>query len=198
LRKHTYKHDNEIAEICARYGVKFGDCAVKFAKTREEIRHVYENGPNSCMSYGASCYNSEGIHPAEAYAGGDIEIAYIERDGRITGRAVTVPAKKIWISIYGDYTRMTSMLEDLGFKKNEYHENPCPLEGCKLLKLDIGNNRWAMPYLDCGNCVYVHPTEENYLSTHQYNGAYTSEAGYITHDFEGADDENCDDDEWDY
>lgn len=140
LRKFcTDKDDKEIGEICARYGYEFGDSSLFFAKTREEIKNVYEKGPNSCMSGPASNFSiGDGIHPAEAYASGDFEVAYITRDERITGRAVVIPSKKIWSCIYGDNTRMRPMLEELGYKEAERHE----AHGLKMLKLGVVMDMW--------------------------------------------------------
>ena len=55
---------------------------VEFATTREEIKKVYENGPASCMGKHTSNFNTGDVHPCEAYAGGDLAIAYMGRSAR--------------------------------------------------------------------------------------------------------------------
>jgi hypothetical protein len=196
LRRYTDKRDTEISAICARYGLETEDAVLKFAKTREEIKHVYMNGPRSCMKGDPEDFNGAGVHPAEAYAAGDMEIAYLQRDDRITARTVVIPSKKIWIGIYGDYERLTPLLQDAGYKAYNYDEDHYPMLGLKFLKIDIGNRRWAMPYLDADGYVNNHENPE-FLTVDKHNGARTSEYGYITHDFESAEDD-YDEEDWDY
>jgi hypothetical protein len=188
LREFTTKDDNEIAEICARLGVDSGDGILKFASTRNEIKHVYENGPRSCMSQRGVDFNAAGIHPAEAYAAGDISIAYLERDGRITARCVCVPeTKKYAPSVYGDYVRLKAMLDDAGWTVGDWSF----LRGCKMLKLDIGNNRYAVPYIDSGDGLDTH--EDGIHLVLVAHGCCPDEAGWITHDMERPDEYEYDD-----
>lgn len=188
LRKYTSKNDNEIAEICARYGFEFRDAVVHFARTREEIRHVYENGPNSCMSSDARGFALGGnIHPAEAYASGDFEIAYLIRDDNITARTVVVPSKKIYVGIYGDYVRMKSALEELGYNRGTDHTD---YYGLRFLIIPH-ENKLALPYLDMN--TYVAYDEKKEFLVCAPTGACYSEYGYIYDDLTCADDEDYDD-----
>lgn len=185
LRQFTVKNDNEIADICARNGVECNDRMLHFARTREEIKKVYASGPRSCMS--GDSFGS--VHPAEAYASPDISVAYIadpDNENRITARAVCNEMTKEFNSIYGDHARLRPMLEAAGYKKHEkYHY----LQGCRLLKIDIGKG-YACPYIDSDDSVGPHPDDENYMLVMSDGGAYTSEYGYISYDYDGIDDDD--------
>jgi hypothetical protein len=192
LRKFTDKTDNQISDICARYGFEFGDSQVLFAKTREEIRHVYEHGPRSCMSGEAIDYGAH-IHPAEAYASGDFEVAYLKRDERITARAVTIPSKKLWIGIYGDRERMKPALDELGYHQIEDDEAAI---GLHLLCLHGYNDNIAVPYFDFFGGVRFNDDKTKLVITR--HGAVAGEDGYLLSDLSTPCSDDEDDYEWDY
>ena len=84
------------------------------------IRFVYENGPRSCMSGKASDYYCSPRHPAEAYAGPDLAVAYIKENDRVVARTVVYPEKKIYcMSIYGDHAKLQTALDLNGYLPSE-------------------------------------------------------------------------------
>ncbi len=190
--------DNQISDICAKFGVACGDSTVQFARTRAEIREVYENGPRSCMSGNASQYNSDGVHPSEAYATEDIAVAFIRRDdGRITARTVCNMKDKKWVSIYGDSVRMSELLTAQGFT----HDYNC-LVGCRFLKIPVRDGSYALCYQD--GDITVANLDDTYMIGSNTKGAYSNECGHVTDhaincDYqtcgEDGDDDYCDDDD---
>lgn len=184
--------DNEISEISAKLGVLCGDSVVQFARTREEIREVYENGPRSCMSGSARSFNSDHVHPSEAYATDDIAVAFIKRDDdRITARAVCNMKDKKWVTIYGDSVRMDQLLLNLGFT-HEYNA----LLDCRFLKIPVRDASYAMCYQD-GDITLAH-LDDKYLIGSQNKGAYSSEYGYVTIQATEANHQTCGNDDEDY
>lgn len=129
----------EIARLSAEYSKAYEDNELKFAHDADQWEHVYTNGPSSCMSKSLSYYNSS-VHPVRVYAAGDLALAYLEREGEITARAIVWPEKKIHSRIYGDNVRLRGMLEDAGFSEGD-------LDGAKLLRIEEGNG-FVMPYVD--------------------------------------------------
>jgi hypothetical protein len=149
---------------------------VKFAETPDEIEWVYNNGPRSCMSKPLSKFQVP-EHPCRMYAAGDLQVAYILGvDGtRVGARAVVWPARKHWVRIYGDQSRLKSGLDDLG-----YHKVSSFL-GARIVKKPY-KNTFIMPYVD-GNARYVtiddsdHFTLNDFCGTEQYE--ICSEWGYL-------------------
>lgn len=167
--------DNVIADACAKIGVTFvTDVILKMARTREEIREVYENGPESCMSGKGNVQG--GVHPVECYASEDLAVAYLDRDGEITARTIVNPMKMQYLRIYGDSVRLSTMLEKLGYKQSSK-----ALGGAKLLKIEVPDspNYVFLPYLD------GHYSEVNDMGDHfvvhappqRYSG---NTSGYIS------------------
>lgn len=136
----------QIRDLATAFAAKYGgDNEVKFATTASAIERVYRHGPTSCMSLASSRYATR-VHPVRAYAdaGGDLAVAYIERKGEITARAVVWPEKKIYVRRYGDGIRLEKSLIDLGYK-------PGSLVGAKLARIPVvynGNDYFVCPYLD--------------------------------------------------
>src|SRR3546814_14113869 len=63
--------DNEAIEgWCARLSVQLAEDALKITQDADEIEEVYVGGPGSCMSHGASAFESY-CHPVRVYAGSD-------------------------------------------------------------------------------------------------------------------------------
>lgn len=137
--------EKEIQYYAGVFASHYDTGELHLATTREDIRWVYENGPNSCMSHRISDYATNGIHPCEVYAAGDLAIAYIKSEKRVTARAVVWPDKKIASRIYGDYHRLSALLETVGY-------NLCPWDnewyGARLLKIRAANAGYVAPYTD--------------------------------------------------
>ena len=107
---------------------------LKFAYTREEIREVYENGPPSCMCGDTSRFFKHKIapHPVEAYAAGDLAVAYLKRkSGKISARVLCWPAKLVYNRLYGeDATLLQSLLKTQGYSEGY-------LAGAKLCLINV-------------------------------------------------------------
>jgi hypothetical protein len=129
-----------IARLATEFAERFEDNELQFAETADDIEHVYVNGPRSCMSHSPSDYSSP-IHPVRVYAAGDLQVAYLERDGDITARCIVWPSKKRFGRIYGDETRLWSLLEKQGYKTGD-------MRGARLSRV-LHNNRYVVPYVDC-------------------------------------------------
>lgn len=146
-------------EHMATLGIVGAGVHLVFVNTREDIRYVYENGPASCMSENAGRYYSEEVHPVEAYASPDLELAVLVRGGSdirasdaLVARALCNKHTKEYVRIYGDIKRMEKLLDEQGYSLNSF----C-LGGCKLLKI-FGSSKGKerndiimTPYLD-GAC----------------------------------------------
>lgn len=123
----------EIAYWVAKHIEKF--CSYKdsllLATTPDKIIEVYKNGPQSCM---------KGMDCVKVYGAGDLAIAYIEKDDRITARCVVWPDKKIYNRIFGDADTLSPTLALNGYTKGD-------IEGARLLKIAEGS-QFIMPYID--------------------------------------------------
>ena len=121
------------------------------ARTRGQIRTVYERGPSSCMSKPADHYATNRIHPCEMYAAGDLGVAFmwIKKHGRmhITARALVWPDKKQCGRIYGDVSRFRPILEEAGYEF-DYDDGGLGFDGAKLLTLENNNCQVIAPYFD--------------------------------------------------
>ena len=149
LTKHFGDKINEymVRDLCTVFAAKFEKNEVLFATTAEDIEEVYLTGPSSCMSKATEAYPTKGVHPVRMYAAGDLEIAYLRREGRIVARTVAWPDRKVYSSsIYGDAGRIEPMLKKLGYKRGS-------LVGAKLLKSPVkGKGVYVVPHVD-GACA---------------------------------------------
>lgn len=130
---------SDIQHLATQMGADYNDDAtLHFAKTADEIEHVYCNGPTSCMD-GRHSFDSP-VHPTRVYAGFDLNLAYLKREGKITARALCWPEKLVYGRVYGDQTRLTTMMGRLGYKDGS-------LSGARITKL-MHNDAYVIPYLD--------------------------------------------------
>lgn len=145
LEQH-YRHvlsQDDIRHWCAVFDRDQGRGELLFADTADGIQSVYENGPNSCMSDPAANYDSE-IHPTCVYAAGDLGIAYMENEERVTARALVWAERKIYGRMYGDENRLEALLKEAGFT---HGSNARDWEGARLLRVEQ-DDRFVAPYLD--------------------------------------------------
>lgn len=138
---------DEIRNWAGRYAAENETAELHIARTADEIQDIYQRGPSSCMSHGPSHYSSP-VHPVRAYAAGDIELAYIVCDGRVTGRALVVPSKMVHTRIYGDADRMRAALETAGYTYSD-----CALKGSRLARIPVGDDGFVCPYIDYHSTV---------------------------------------------
>ena len=160
---------------------------LKFASTREEIRHVYEIGPDSCMSGPSSKFfhRKEGPHPAEAYAAGDLAIAYtIRKNGKINSRALVWPEKKVGGRRYGSEA---NLLGDL-LKAEGYYQQAPSFENARLLLIDAvpytkKPMTFVCPYIDSPSQYVSCHEEEKVLRLHDRKAegrvSGNTQAGYL-------------------
>jgi hypothetical protein len=114
---------------------------LNFAVTADEIERVYRNGPSSCMAYSASNFETEGVHPVRAYAGPDLQVAYLGPIAKPIARCLVWPEQKRRSTIYGDYHRMKSALEKAGYNNTD-------LTGARMSILRRKDNLLICPYID--------------------------------------------------
>ncbi len=123
---------------------------LRFARTRNEIRAVYDGGPRSCMKQ-KRITTDEGIEvsPAEVYAGPDTAVAFLGTLHNATARCVVNEKRHRWVRVYGDDSYLKELLERAGYAQGT-------LNGCRVLLLwQEGGYEPIMPYLDGTNTCYV-------------------------------------------
>lgn len=134
----------QITELATAFCAEFAPMELQFAKTADDIEHVYLNGPSSCMSHDASDYSSS-EHPVRVYAGPDLQVAYIARgDDDITARAVVWPERKLYSNLYGDSRRLTPLLMAAGYTRG-------PLSGARI-QARQEDEQYVVPYVDGCSC----------------------------------------------
>ena len=101
------KNDEWIKSTAAELQAKMQPPEFLITFDRDTMRHVYRNGPSSCMSYDNEEYpvvqilDDPDARPTDALANGDIGVAYLERsDGKVTARTLIVESKKAWVRTY--------------------------------------------------------------------------------------------------
>ena len=133
------------------------------AMTPKRIEVVYRKGPNSCMSKPRRYYDCDidrihDAHPTSIYGAGDLGVAFLRRDGRITARALVWPERKVYGRIYGDEARLHRALDEAGYESEYDHRKAVRdaggdpyvdggFNGARLLKLDMDGVLVA-PYMD--------------------------------------------------
>ena len=138
--------DEQVKELSAAYALEFSEVEVVYGETEEDFIDGIKNGPTeSCM---ATVLPKGHVHPAAAYASGDMMIATIRPGGeRITARTIINKQTKEFSRIYGDIPRIKGRLEAAGFT-----QKVGALIGCRLLRIenttDCGG--WIVPYVDAG------------------------------------------------
>ena len=124
---------------------------VRFATTADDIEKVYTNGPHSCMAYSAHHFRSD-VHPCRAYAGGDLQLAYLSlqdldhSEFRASARALVWPEKKLYGRAYGDEIRLKAALEAMGYEEADWRGDG--LDGARISHLETDDSDVIMPYVD--------------------------------------------------
>lgn len=133
---------SEVQGWVDRWNLENAEPVLQLASTPDEIEAVYcMQGLTSCMD-GTHSFESE-IHPCRVYGLGDLAVAYLTRQGRLTARALVWPEKKaIGIRMYGDDARLTAALKNAGY---DYRDGG--LIGARLLKIKH-ESTYVMPYID--------------------------------------------------
>jgi formylmethanofuran dehydrogenase subunit E len=94
----------EIQRWAQRWAQLHETPPVQFAETPDEIERVYREGPSSCMDeeHEKSGKIETARSPAHVYGAGDLAVAYLEREERITARALCFPERKSFYTLYGE------------------------------------------------------------------------------------------------
>jgi hypothetical protein len=104
----------------------------------------------SCMSQDKSYYMLP-CHPAEVYAAGDLQVAYIcnpKNPAQVVARTIIHKARETFTTIYAAAPELHEILK--GFLVAKGLRQHISLEGASLLKIPY-NGRHVMPYID-GDC----------------------------------------------
>jgi hypothetical protein len=140
----SYK-DSIVASVTNMYNKYINTPELLWARTADEIEYVYQKGPRSCMGgkEGSEASIISQIHPTRVYATDDLAVAYIERDGKITARALVNEIDDQYNRIYGNDVQLSSLLEEAGYREGNF-------DGCRVKKL-YENGLELMPYMDIGD-----------------------------------------------
>lgn len=98
---------------------------------KAEFDEAYTNGPSSCMTYSQEDYLGlahlyDDTRPTDALINGDIGVAYLSANGRVTARTLIVESQKAYVRIYtADYSSprnngevLEKMLQDEGYSED--------------------------------------------------------------------------------
>lgn len=177
---------------------QFASAEIHYATTPDDIERVYKNGPDSCMSGGNSAYSSD-VHPTRVYGAGDLAIAYLRHesgDESVIARALCWPERKVYGRVYGRvdaYDSLTNKLQAAGFTRAGT-TNAAHFNGARLLRINAGNSRVVMPYLDWNYHFQV--GTNGYLElnrTEGYSGSETCGLAYCDNSDHDDDDDDDDD-----
>ena len=113
----------QIRDFAMEHANKYEDIELCFANTPEEIQEAYK------PYVGGSCFS--GTTNANLYGSGDFAVAYIKRGGKITGRTICVPERKVYTRCYGDECRLQALLEKAGYRLSTAGKD---YDGLRLLK----------------------------------------------------------------
>jgi hypothetical protein len=153
-----YLSDRLTPQEIVAIGVRFAQPAetqLVIKDTPEDFERVYRAAEHqsesssypSCMRYETAVFGTP-CHPASAYSGHGLAIAYAQRpDGSIPARAVVWPAKMTFVRVYGleesDKHNLVRLLEDAGYTRAD------GFDGAKLSRITYRNDeRVVVPYID--------------------------------------------------
>lgn len=141
-----YSDKLSASEIASWVTKMDSEAELKFATTPEEFIRVYtESGISSCMQYRTDHFASNPYHPVSVYAAGDLELAYLERRGKVVGRCLVMRSNMKYGRIYGNEERLRPRLIELGFSGGG--GDPNTFNDARLTKIEIAGDV-VMPYLD--------------------------------------------------
>lgn len=127
-------------------GHEQSDAKVQFTSDPSEIAHLYMNGPESCMDKCRGHWNTNGVHPVEAYHPEDWALAYIpDDDGGCIARTMVTREQK-YIRTYPDGcngNELAAVLQEMGYR----HDSGGG-EGMRLRRIEVGSSGFVGPYVD--------------------------------------------------
>lgn len=157
-----HRHDLTDEQVKQAAAVVLGSLHADFYHTKDpdEIHRVYMEGPQSCMTaegrFDHLWVDGKQYHPAMVYAHpkNNLELVYLEVNGRIGARTLVNTAKKTYVRIYagdsvaGANRRMKTYLESIGYRQCDY-----TLMDEELLRVSPDDDPDAIicPYLDPSN-----------------------------------------------
>lgn len=157
--------------------------------TAPEIRQAYVNGPDSCMKGSPARFwdkftsNNSGDawpHPTEAYAGGDLALAVLQKDDEYFARGICWPEKKIHGRLYGASSAALRKIlaardyvDVYGVKRND-----AAWVGAKLAAIPLAGRGhrgftkryFMMPYFDFAAQVVLSDDEKHFTLVKQGDG----------------------------
>lgn len=163
----------EIAKISALYTTP--EYRLIISDEREDFLRAYSgqdvnsesSSYSSCMRYTKEYFNTP-CHPAEAYAGYGLAIAYIADPNdseTIIARAVVWPEKMRFVRVYGvdEQIRvaLVDMLENRGFARAS------DWRGARLSAIEF-EGRIVVPYIDGDVTSLEHDDDENFMTVSRH------------------------------
>jgi len=163
----------EIAKISAlytspEYTMTIGDDAKSFlfAYSGQDVKS--ESSIHlSCMRYTKEYFGTP-CHPAEAYAAGDLSIAYIvcpDDSKKVIARALIWPEKMSFVRVYGiDETirvALAQMLEDRGYCRAD------DWRGARIRAIEFGG-RVVVPYIDGDITSLEYDDDDDVMTVSRY------------------------------
>ncbi len=156
--------DQKIAQLVAQHNEhQCEKLRWHIAMTPKRIETVYRRGPNSCMSKSRRYFDRDidtvhDAHPTSIYGAGDLGVAFLRREGRITARVLVWPERKVYGRVYGDAERLCRALHEAGYQSEYDHRKAVKdaggdqfvdggFNGARLLKLEVDDVLVA-PYMD--------------------------------------------------
>jgi hypothetical protein len=172
---------------------------VKIVSTPDEVAEVYMKGPQSCMSHGkdrfGATYDTSGqwYHPIEALfwkdGSGDIQLVYVDIQGRPAARALVNTENMEYPSIYGcDWAPSAKNSLESWLESNGYRQEDSALAGAKIPRIDLGNGAILCPYIDCNN-LGVEIYNDHLIVSGEYEADHST--GFI--DPDDVNSRDCDD-----
>lgn len=163
----------EIAKISALYTTPEYNLII--SEEREDFRFAYSGQDVksesslyfSCMRYTKEYFGTP-CHPAEAYAAGDLAIAYItspDDSAKVIARAVIWPDKMRFVRVYGTDEKirvaLVDMLESRGFERAD------DWRGARLSVVEFGG-RIVVPYIDGDVTSLEHDEDEDFMTVSRH------------------------------
>lgn len=167
--------DTQIEEWANQWITEYSKLKVVLLSKSTDIVNAYtESGLRSCMSHETSSFASYPHHPCAVYGEGykkggydepqgeddvwietDTRLAVIykkdeeEKPENIIARCVVWPEKKVRASVYGDYHKLTMLLDAQGYDKDGEFTD------ARMRRLENDNGQTVCPYFDFGCGVSV-------------------------------------------
>lgn len=141
--------DDELKYLSNEFMGKYGKLEIKWAKGGKiaDVYQYYHDGFGSCMMGDDHEFDCDDHHPCEVYDSPDIQLAYFGNDDaqRVQARCLINVKDNQYSVVYGN-EQLRDMLENMGYERGD-------LEGCRIRKISLGDQRYVMPYID-GTCDF--------------------------------------------